>query len=120
MTLLVGVFAGSVGAVVRHVIVTWIEERRSAAAAIGAVNLVGAFAIGMVVGSQGFGLLVEAASIGFLGGLTTFSTLMSETLGLVSGVSGRLRPIGLLYPLVQTVAGVGLVAVGVMVGAGSR
>ncbi len=109
----VAVLAGSLGAILRHSMVTWLRSRRGSAAAVATVNLLGATAIGVVMGVAGTESLWHFAIVGFLGGFTTFSTLMSETIELVTRRDGRLS--GWLYPLAQTVAGVALVAVGFMV-----
>ena len=98
----------------RHSMLTWMRPRRGSATALAAVNLLGATAIGVVMGVAGTERLWHFAIVGFLGGFTTFSTLMSETIELVTQRDGRLS--GWLYPLAQAVAGVACVAGGFVAG----
>lgn len=75
------VAAGAVGSLLRAE-VTWWSARRTGSARPGTwtVNLLGAFALGIVVALHGAGHVSEAAAraagVGLLGGLTTFSTWM--------------------------------------------
>jgi CrcB protein len=82
-----------------------------------AVNIVGAFALGLlmtaIVNRGGWGHWQLFAGVGLLGGFTTFSTLSYETL--------RLFQDGLVGPGIANVAGsliVGLIAVGLGVAMG--
>ena len=84
MSLIVVSLAGSAGAVARYLVSGWVQESSGSDFPIGTmvVNVVGAFALGLVTGLGGLesGLLLAVA--GFLGGFTTFSTWMIETVRL--------------------------------------
>lgn len=84
MTLVVLSLAGSVGAVARYAVSGWVQERFRSDFPLGtmAVNLVGAFALGLVAGLDGLDSGPLLAVAGFLGGFTTFSTWMVETIRL--------------------------------------
>ena len=114
MTDLLMVVAGGVGAVARYgvgaaVLTRWGGERPMGTAI---VNVVGAFLLGVLYGTDadGSAALVFA---GFLGGFTTFSTWMVETVVLALG-SGR-RDAAVNVGL-MVVLGVGAAALGAMVG----
>lgn len=81
MTIFIGAFAGSVGAVARYLIADAIQRRTKSTMPIGTavVNLVGAFGVGVVLGidASPTGWLLAVA--GFTAGFTTFSTWMVET-----------------------------------------
>lgn len=79
-----------------------------------AVNLLGAFALGLVTGAApGHGLLLVAGT-GFLGAYTTFSTWMIETEGMAE--QGRISA-ALLNIVGPLIGGVGLAAAGFALGA---
>lgn len=103
--------AGGVGAVFRYLLSGAVQERAGAGFPAGtlAVNLVGAFLLGLVAGTDGVTSLWTAAVAGLLGGFTTYSTWMVETvrLGLV-----RLRPFAVLNLLAAVAGGVILAAIG--------
>lgn len=81
---------GALGAVIRYMLGTWITERFGPDFPWGtfAVNVSGAFLIGVVLGLVSEGLLSAEArlflAVGVLGGYTTFSTFTYETLELLS------------------------------------
>jgi CrcB protein len=109
--ILLATFAGAVGALSRYLFSGFVQERLDSDLPLGtlAVNLSGAFLVGMVVGIdnlQSTGTLMVA---GFLGGFTTFSTWMIETVRL--GIP-PLRSRALFNVAVTLVAGVGLAAFG--------
>jgi fluoride exporter len=111
---LVGSLAGSMGAVTRFLVSRAVHQRTGSSLPVGTatVNLVGAFLIGLVVGSP-LDLTWTALAAGFLGGFTTFSTWMIETveLGVVPRVTVRAAAnLGLL-----TAAGLVCVALGYLV-----
>ena len=91
---MVAVF-GAAGALLRHEVTTRADD---ALVALHATNVVGAFALGLVVGAQPQSPAVWAFGLGGLGALTSFSTWMV-------GVRERQRPaIHLLARLALAVA----------------
>jgi CrcB protein len=84
MTVLVTALAGSVGAACRYWLSGAVQRRGGSAFPVGtmAVNLIGAFALGFVIGGGDADALGSLAAAGFLGGFTTFSTWMVETIRL--------------------------------------
>ena len=84
MTVLMVSLAGAVGAVCRYLISGWVQGALRTGFPVGTtvVNLSGAFALGLVVGAGSPDSSVTMILAGFLGGFTTFSTWMVETLAL--------------------------------------
>lgn len=85
MIQLLAILFGSLGAVLRYLVSGLVQERVRHDFPVGtlAVNLVGAFALGLLVGSGAdLESPVIVSLVGLLGGFTTFSTWMVETLGL--------------------------------------
>ncbi len=76
--------AGGVGACIRWLVTAWFADRCRRGTGTAVVNLVGAFALGVVVALVDNGRLHSdlglVLGVGLLGGLTTFSTWMVETL----------------------------------------
>jgi CrcB protein len=109
--ILVMSLAGSVGALSRYLISGLVQERTGADFPIGtmAVNLIGAFLLGLLAGAGNDLSLLTTGLIGFLGGFTTFSTWMVETLRL--GPT-RLRSRGLANLGISLFAGIALALVG--------
>lgn len=109
---------GGLGAAVRFLVTT--AAARWAAFPLGtlAVNAVGSFLMGLVMGAillltEKYGLIAEPLrlllAVGFLGGLTTFSSFSFETLLLIKGGSYLLA----LYSVaLQLFAGLLLAALG--------
>lgn len=100
---------GAVGAVCRYLLSGWVQQVSRSDFPVGTlvVNLGGAFTLGLVAGAGQPESLVTVGVVGFLGGFTTFSTWMVETL--------RLGPVSLTTVLnlsVTLVAGVALAALG--------
>ena len=93
MTIVIGVFAGSVGAVARYLLSGAIQGRTRSVMPVGTaiVNLLGAFSVGMVVGIDPIPTGWLLAASGFTAGFTTFSTWMVETarLGVLPRPSAR-------------------------------
>ena len=78
-----------------------------------AINVVGSFALGVLVVSGGSEQVRVALGVGFLGGFTTYSTFAVQAwLFADAGDPGR----GLLLVLVSVLAGVGAAAAGVALG----
>lgn len=101
--------AGSLGAVARYLLTGVVQQKSSSDFPIGtmAVNLSGAFVLGLVAGAGDLGSYPWVLAAGFLGGFTTFSTWMVETLGL-----GLHSVRALLNLAVSLVGGVVLAALG--------
>jgi len=117
----VGVF-GALGALARYGVsgIAQLMWRTTFPVGTLVVNITGAFAagllLGLVTGRDVPDLLVTAASVGFLGGYSTFSTWMVESvLAAESGgrVGLRRAAENLVVPLV---AGVAAVAIGFAIG----
>jgi CrcB protein len=106
--------AVALGSMTRH----WINLElahhfeRSVPHATAAVNLIGALAVGVLAGAIAGGHLSMTPPlrtfvfVGLLGGFTTFSSLMLDTLTLVQGGSASLAASNLLL---QNIAGAALV-----------
>lgn len=82
MSLLTAGLAGAIGAAARYLVSGWVQDRSRLSLPVGtfAVNTLGAFGLGLVLGLGGSGLALAAAA--FFGGFTTFSTWMLETIRL--------------------------------------
>lgn len=83
MTFVVLSVAGALGAVARYLVAGVVQDRSESPIPFGtaAVNLLGAFLLGAIVGFSGSGWWWTAAT-GVMGGFTTFSTWMVESVGL--------------------------------------
>lgn len=110
---------GSIGATARYLVSTWAAERFGANFPYGTliVNVVGCFIIGAFMALTTERLIVSPywrlfITVGFVGGLTTFSSFSYETLRLVedADMMQALYNIGLNLVL-------GLLATGVGIGA---
>lgn len=112
MQLLLVALGGALGAVTRFVLGTWISQLFGPDFPWGtfAVNVSGAFLIGVVLGLVSDGALSANArlflAVGVLGGYTTFSTFSYETLELLRDGNMGLSLLNALGQLV-----LGLVAV---------
>jgi len=104
--------AGSFGALARYQLSAIIQRRTQSSVPFGTavVNLVGAFGLGLVLGSDPnpTGPLLMAA--GFTGGFTTFSTWMIETARL--GILPKLTTRATLNLTVLALFGVACAALG--------
>jgi CrcB protein len=113
--------AGSLGAVTRHGIHTVARQVARTHVPMGtlAINVVGAFAIGIVLGWPGgaHSTLRTVLASGFLGEFTTFSSLAYGSVALLR--AGRTLD-GLLYPLGSLALGVLAVGLGDLTGAWVR
>jgi len=106
MSLLVASVAGSLGAVARYVLSGVVQTRSASGFPFGtlAVNLSGSFCLGLVVGAGSLDSWLAMSAIGFLGGFTTFSTFMVESIRLGT------RSTGASINLMGTIVGGVLVA----------
>lgn len=93
MTILIGTFAGSLGAVARYLLSGALQSRTRSAFPVGTavVNLLGALGLGVVLGIDPTPTGWLLAASGFTAGFTTFSTWMVETarLGVLPRPSAR-------------------------------
>ena len=107
--------AGAAGAFARYETGRLMGERFGLRAPWGvlAVNLVGAFLLGLLVGAQPSSVVVIALGTGFLGSFTTFSTWMVESDALA--MSGRWNAV-LMNVAGPLVGGLMLVAAGFAAG----
>jgi len=108
--------AGALGALARYGTgrLVMMATGRGAPWGVLAVNLVGAFILGVVTGAApGQGLLMVAGA-GFLGAYTTFSTWMIETEAMAE--QGRISA-ALLNVVGPLIGGIGLAAAGFALGA---
>ena len=103
--------AGAFGAVVRYLLSGFVQQRIDTDLPVGtlAVNLSGAFLLGIVVGIDDLQSTIALIAVGFLGGFTTFSTWMIETIRL--GIP-PLRSRSLFNLTTTLIAGVALAAAG--------
>lgn len=92
MIQVVAILAGAVDAVARYTAGGWVQRRTGPRFPSGtaAVNLAGALCLGVAAGALDPGSGAHALAAGFLGGFTTFSTWMVETLPLGRRSSERL------------------------------
>ena len=113
MTIVLVVLAGGLGGLARYGVVGVVQHSRRSSLPWGTavVNLTGAAALGALVGLDPGVVLVEVAGTGFLGGFTTFSTWMVESVGLAHDESAS-RP-----PWIAIANLVGMAVMGVVVAA---
>lgn len=109
--ILLATAAGALGALSRYVLSGFVQDRSGSDFPVStlAVNLVGAFLLGLVVGVDELGSAATLTAAGFLGGFTTFSTWMIESIRLgISPFTVR----ALVNVTVTLVVGVALAALG--------
>ena len=117
--MIVGIaLAGGVGACIRWLVTAWLAGRFRRGTGTAVVNLVGAFALGVVLGLMDTGGLHPDAGLvlgtGLLGSMTTFSTWMVETL---EESGGKARSVWLrIAP--PALGGIALAGIGMVIGAG--
>jgi fluoride exporter len=111
MNILLGIVAGGIGTVCRYLVSGAVQGRGRSDFPVGtlAVNLSGALLIGLVAGATDLRSVISVAIVGFLGGFTTFSTWMIETIRL--GMPA-LRARAMVNLTLTLVAGVALTAAG--------
>ncbi len=112
MTLLITAVTGSLGALCRYLLSGFVQSRAESLFPVGtaAVNLLGALALGLVAGAADLNASGPLAVAGFLGGFTTFSTWMVETVRLGVAPRPQLRSIANLTGTL--LVGVALAATG--------
>ena len=112
MTVLLMTAAGAVGALLRYAVSGAVQRSTRSAFPLGTavVNLMGALLIGLVAGLAEAGSVGYDLGIGFLGGFTTFSTWMVETLRL--GLVPRPQLLAVVNLAAILLAGVALAGVG--------
>lgn len=110
------VLGAAVGAPLRFVTDRLVQSRHDTGFPWGTftVNVVGSFALGLVLGSTAPPAVVALVGTGFCGALTTYSTFGYETVTLAS--DGR-RLLALLNVLASLAAGLGAAGLGLAVGA---
>lgn len=116
MTSLIVALSGSAGAVARYLVAGRVQRRVDPDLPVGTalVNLIGAFALGLVVGLGIDGRWLAGIG-GALAGFTTYSTWMVEVVALTrEGSEGRLRAAVDLVGLMSV--GLALAWVGVLIG----
>jgi CrcB protein len=112
VTLVTVIVAGAVGSLTRYGVIGFVQSRARDPRPWGtfAVNVTGAALLGLVAGVAPNGWWVVPITAGFLGGYTTFSTWMVETIYLAEGRGTAAVRSG-LYNLVGML-GVGVMAAG--------
>jgi len=116
--LLVGAAFGALG---RYEAGRWIHRLVDTTRPVGTVvvNVTGAFCLGVVVGVAGEGHLgddaVDVVGVGLLGGYTTFSTWMVESVELADGAARGGAAAGIGNVILPLVAGVAAAAAGLAV-----
>lgn len=111
MTFVLASVAGALGAVARYLLSGVVQERTRSSLPVGtlSVNLAGAFLLGMVAGIDQLASTPTLLAAGFLGGFTTFSTWMVESirLGLAPPTSKALFNLGAALLAGVALAGIG-------------
>ena len=109
MTLLIASISGAIGAVGRYVVSGWVQEKADFDFPAGtlAVNLLGSLCLGLVAGGGSADSNLTIAVVGLLGGFTTFSTWMIETIRL-----GVRSPRAVFNLTASVLSGVALAAIG--------
>ncbi len=107
---------GGLGAVSRYILAGLVQSWFPVDFPLGTfvVNMLGSFLIGFLFSLEGFGFLSAESRlllmVGFLGGFTTFSSFMLESLSLMPSLSSWMNIIG------QVVFGLISVYLGIIVG----
>ncbi|MDX1619729.1 MAG: CrcB family protein [Nitriliruptorales bacterium] len=92
MTVVLMLLAGGLGGLCRYAVVLAVQRRVDPRHPLGTwvVNLAGAAGMGAVVATGPSEAVLSILGTGFLGGFTTFSTWMVESIGLSEGDRGSL------------------------------
>lgn len=114
MTLVIASVAGAAGAVARYLVSGWAQERVRLDFPAGTliVNVVGAFALGLMIGGGFLDSPPTLTVVGFLGGFTTFSTWMVETIRLGPLSASALANVTLMLGLGVAAAALGYILTG--------
>jgi CrcB protein len=101
---------GGAGALLRFHLDSFVELRAAGELPVGTlvVNLVGAFALGVLTGASVTGDALLVAGTALLGSFTTFSTVMLETERLGEEGEGRLALVNLALSFAGGLAAAGL------------
>jgi CrcB protein len=118
MTLVAVVVAGGIGALARYGVIGLVQSKVRDPRPWGTfvVNVTSAFVLGLVVGAGPDGWWVVPVTAGFIGGYSTFSTWMIETIYLAEGGGAAAVRSGLLNLVGTLVAGLITAAAGYLVG----
>ncbi|WP_235857447.1 fluoride efflux transporter CrcB [Paenibacillus albiflavus] len=111
LTILLVGLGGFIGAITRYSISTMISKSFPSTLPYGTltVNLLGSFALGILLGKEVSGELTFLIGTGFMGAFTTFSTFKLESLKfLYNGQINRL----IIYQLLTYIAGIMLAFIG--------
>ena len=110
MTILMAIFIGSfVGTMLRYVCLTFWPWQTTYLTAVFTVNMIGAFFMGVMFATNTLQVWHGAIATGVLGGLTTFSTMMTQSAQrprrqslylIVQGARGLLRVVLDSFPAV--------------------
>ena len=110
---------GGIGAATRYWMSGWVHERLGSAFPYGtlAVNIVGCFIIGLVMGSMQERFLAHPSlrvflTIGILGGFTTFSSFSYETIAMLKDGEFAYASLNIVASLLCCIMGtwIGLIA----------
>lgn len=81
MMMLTAIFIGSfVGTLLRYLLLTFWPWQTTYLTAVFAVNMLGTFVMGLMFATHTLQVWHGAVSTGVLGGLTTFSTMMTQSM----------------------------------------
>lgn len=109
MTVLAVSLAGAVGAICRYLISGLVQNAVGSDFPVGTltVNLGGSLGLGLIVGAGPLDSTLILLAVGFMGGFTTFSAWMIETIRL-----GLRSPLALLNLVVSLVGGLAAAVIG--------
>jgi CrcB protein len=112
------VVAGGLGALARYGVIGFVQMKVRDPRPWGtfAVNVTGALVLGFIAGVAPDGWWVAPVTVGFLGGYTTFSTWMVETIYLAEGGGSAAIRSGLLNLVGTLLVGVAAAGIGYLVG----
>jgi len=113
------IVSGAIGALARYGVIGAVQAKARDPRPWGTftVNMSGAAVLGLIAGAGPSGWWVIPVTAGFLGGYTTFSTWIIETIYLAEGGGSAAARTGLLNLLGTFVVGVFVAGVAYLVGA---